>query len=429
MPVWHTSLKTKSDIIKVSGRMLIDIREDRQRVGALAKENEEKYDKLREEKAYSIDVTMKEYHKLERQRVMAELGKKHLAEKDAKKAEYRALVAEFKGHGETINKELEDIIQNEANVEREMKHSSKNLSLDDILAHMDKEADRKRMRKRRKTEGIPARDIVRAAPFNNKAESGGHPLPLRVLFGKLEKGSRNVWAWLHNKPGSNRTPEVRLKVFSRTGQPEEPIALQDAMEKATPLPAFTCLKPQDGRFDRTHLSSVLRYYFILQKVELPYQWPISDVFVAELRAACKVAEANAKERKGAGTKEPEDMERTGHGEVKPTLTEMLSGESAEASLPGSTLAGTQSPMPSPEETPATSPEAFIEAYKLNIMENELEELEEEEDTLKNALKQAKEERKRLRTSVSERDLVLLQLGQDLAHTVSKRLLFDDSGEE
>lgn len=159
MPVWHTSLKTKSDIIKVSGRMLIDIREDRQRVGALAKENEEKYDKLREEKAYSIDVTMKECHKLERQRVMAELGKKHLAEKDAKKAEYRALVAEFKGHGETINKELEDIIQNEANVEREMKHSSKNLSLDDILAHMDKEADRKRMRKRRKTEGIPAGDV------------------------------------------------------------------------------------------------------------------------------------------------------------------------------------------------------------------------------------------------------------------------------
>jgi hypothetical protein len=148
-------------------------------------------------------------------------------------------------------------------------------------------------------------EIVRAAPFNNKAESGGHPLPLRVLFGKLEKGSRNVWAWLHNKPGSNRTPEVRLKVFSRTGQPEEPIALQDAMEKATPMPAFTCLKPQDGRFDRTHLSSVLRYYFILQKVELPYQWPISDVFVDELRAACKVAEANAKERKGAGTKEPE----------------------------------------------------------------------------------------------------------------------------
>ena len=137
---------------------------------------------------------------------------------------------------------------------------------------------------------------VRAAPFDNKAESGGHPLPLRILFGKLEKGSRNVWALLHSKPGSHRPPEVRLKVFSRTGQLEEPIALEDAMEKATPMPAFTCLKPQDGRFDRAHLSSVMRYYFILQKVELPNQWPISDVFVAELKAACKVAKANAEER-------------------------------------------------------------------------------------------------------------------------------------
>lgn len=91
---------------------------------------------------------------------------------------------------------------------------------------------------------------------------------------------------------------------------------------------------------------------------------------------------------------------------------------------------------------------FITSYKLNVTENEarerriaenqesqtflraeLEELEEEEEMLQNALKQSKTERKRLRTSVSARDLAFLQLGQDLAHADAKRLRFDDSGEE
>jgi hypothetical protein len=49
--------------------------------------------------------------------------------------------------------------------------------------------------------------------------------------------------------------------------------------------------------------------------------------------------------------------------------------------------------------------------------------------LKNALKQSKAERKRLRTSVSARDMAFLQLGQTLAHRDSKRLRFDDSDEE
>ncbi|KAF3049346.1 hypothetical protein E8E11_002861 [Didymella keratinophila] len=139
---------------------------------------------------------------------------------------------------------------------------------------------------------------VRAAPFDNKVESGGHPLPVRILFGKLEQDKtppKNVWAWLHYEPGSSRPPECRLKAFSWTGQFEEPITLEEAMEKASPMPAFTWLKPQHGRFDRGHFSLVLRYYFILQKLKLPTQWPISDIFVAESKPACKVAKTNAEE--------------------------------------------------------------------------------------------------------------------------------------
>jgi hypothetical protein len=139
-------------------------------------------------------------------------------------------------------------------------------------------------------------DEVRTAPFDNKAESSGHSLPIRIFFGKLEQDKtalRNVWALLHNEPGSSRPPECRLKIISQTGQLKGHITLEEAMEKSSAMPAFTCVKSQHGRFDRAHLSSVLRYYFILQKVQLPTPWPISDIFVAELKAACKVAKANA----------------------------------------------------------------------------------------------------------------------------------------
>lgn len=49
---------------------------------------------------------------------------------------------------------------------------------------------------------------------------------------------------------------------------------------------------------------------------------------------------------------------------------MLFGESAEASLSGSTLAGTQSPTQSVDETPTISPKSFVTSYRLNVTENE-----------------------------------------------------------
>ena len=64
------------------------------------------------------------------------------------------------------------------------------------------------------------------------------------------------------------------------------------------------------------------------------------------------------------------IEGTGYRDAKHSLAELLFGESAEASLSGSTLAGTHSRIPSPEEASTISPEAFIEAYRLNVAENE-----------------------------------------------------------
>lgn len=139
---------------------------------------------------------------------------------------------------------------------------------------------------------------VNTAPFHNFADSGGYPLPARILFGKLKQDKsspRRVWALLHNKPGSSRPPEWRLKIFSRLDQLEGPITLDEAMEQASPMPAFTCLNSRHGRWDRAHLCSVLRYYFILQKLQLPSPWPISDVFICELKAACRVAKVHVEE--------------------------------------------------------------------------------------------------------------------------------------
>lgn len=139
---------------------------------------------------------------------------------------------------------------------------------------------------------------VRKAPFNNRNENS-HPLPVRILFGKVEhykSTAREIWALLHNKPGSSRPPEVRLRYFSRQGEPEEPIRLEEASEQASPTAAFACVKAQNGFFDRPQLSAVLRYYFISQKIDLPSPWPISDIFVTDLKSACRAAKLNA-ERK------------------------------------------------------------------------------------------------------------------------------------
>lgn len=144
---------------------------------------------------------------------------------------------------------------------------------------------------------LPDEKVLKA-PFHYKAVTGGHPLPIRILFGKLAEDKsppREIWALLHNKPGSSRPPKCRLKIFSSRGELGDPITLEEAMDAASPTAAFTCLKAPSGRLDRAHISSVLRYYFILQRVELPLPWPISEIFVFELKSACRIAKANAED--------------------------------------------------------------------------------------------------------------------------------------
>jgi hypothetical protein len=57
----------------------------------------------------------------------------------------------------------------------------------------------------------------RTAPFDNKAEPGGNPLPIRILFRETEQdnsSSMGVWALLHNKPGSSRTSGAQTRGVS-----------------------------------------------------------------------------------------------------------------------------------------------------------------------------------------------------------------------
>lgn len=108
-------------------------------------------------------------------------------------------------------------------------------------------------------------DKVRKAPFNSKNDNT-HPLPIRILFGRVgnhKSNPREIWAMLHNKPGSIRPPEVRLRFFSRQEEPEEPIRLENAIKQASPTAAFACLKSSIGLFSGPQVSAVLRYYFIL----------------------------------------------------------------------------------------------------------------------------------------------------------------------
>ncbi len=95
-----------------------------------------------------------------------------------------------------------------------------------------------------------------------------------------------------------------MKIFSRIGELEEPITLEEAMEYVTLHAALTCLRSRNGKLDRAQLSAVLRYYFMLQKLELPCTWPISEIFIAELRSACRVAKVN-KEGRIVASKNPD----------------------------------------------------------------------------------------------------------------------------
>ncbi|KZM20144.1 hypothetical protein ST47_g8728 [Ascochyta rabiei] len=309
---------------------------------------------------------------------------------------------------------------------------------------------------------------MKTAPFHNKGETGHH-LPIRILFGKTK----------HKKLDF-------MELFNRHGQLEGPIALEEAMEQASPVAAFTSSKTKNNRLDRAHLRAIMRYYFVLQKIQLPSPWPISDIFVLELKSACRIAKANAegspqelcamelsKARHAAAHNRKSTFQflsdrelppcqhhsasrSIGAEEAKRNLAELLFRDSANASLllhesSSRRTSSSRGPTPSRAETTCEvmniSPEDIVTSLRLNVAENEardrrlaenenrrveleaeLEDLKEEAVILKNALQQSKYERWNLRSSLSKRDLALLQLGQDLVQG-GKRLLFDDSDEE
>ncbi|KAH6622026.1 hypothetical protein C7974DRAFT_377651 [Boeremia exigua] len=286
---------------------------------------------------------------------------------------------------------------------------------------------------------------VQTAFVDYKAEIG-HTLSTRILFGEIKRdrsSTRDVWALLHSKPGGRRPPEARLRLYSRDGHPEEPITLEEAIEQVSPTAAFACLQPKHGRFDRAHLRSVLGYYFVLQKLQIPSSWPMSERFVSDLRSACKVARANMEDEmlaskssfagapnnmaparlqdaeessaesytishkavkgsrstnkqtigpidrsKSLGVLSPAKRKLLEHD--KPSLEEELFGEAAEASLLShresasltNPIRSSRSPAPSLiVDKPEEKAEIFVELYKQSVTENELRErrLEENKD--------------------------------------------------
>ena len=147
----------------------------------------------------------------------------------------------------------------------------------------------------------------------------------------------------------------------------------------------------------------------------------------------------------------------GAGDDTANLAEVLFGKDADAKLllhkddsrRNSTSKRPILAIAEPSENEIFSPKEFVASLRQIIAQDEvrrqrlgdnkkrqaklrveLEELEEEAILLKTALRQSKTERKRLRSSVSERELEFLKAGQDLVQDSAKRMRFtEDSGSE
>lgn len=134
-------------------------------------------------------------------------------------------------------------------------------------------------------------DKIREAEFEDKKHKRLTSLPRRILFGQITEGEKKgleVWILPIKTRDENQWPGHRFNVFDRHGNLHSSITIEEAIRLTNAANAFKWLK-KNGTMDLTHLRAVIRYYFMVKKVNPPSPWPVDMRFTAELLAACEVA--------------------------------------------------------------------------------------------------------------------------------------------
>ena len=138
-------------------------------------------------------------------------------------------------------------------------------------------------------------DLVRLLQFDDKKKERMTALPVRMYFGHIKNGRRNpadVCILLHTSEDRSRSPEQRFNLFSRHGNLEGSIKVNDAIQSTTYASAFRCIQEGSG-INMDKLRAVIRYYFMAKGIKLPAVWALDAQFVDNLLAACRLARAQA----------------------------------------------------------------------------------------------------------------------------------------
>ncbi|KAL6160027.1 hypothetical protein ACJBU6_01381 [Exserohilum turcicum] len=137
---------------------------------------------------------------------------------------------------------------------------------------------------------------VSAAPVEDKIRDRPNSLGICILFGQLKDSDKGEQVWiLLTKPengDSERAPEQRFNVFDRHGNPVRGLSADDAVRQTAIAPAFRCLK-KEGVIEMLHLRAVIKYYFIVKRVNPPVPWRIDSHYIKALTAACNAARNHA----------------------------------------------------------------------------------------------------------------------------------------
>ena len=130
-------------------------------------------------------------------------------------------------------------------------------------------------------------DAVRMVrlPIDKKPASA---LPYMLHFGEISNGTRlnatKIGVVLCIRP-LNGNPKKSNKRLCRLRNITGSISAQEAARQVSPAFAFQAMK-HHGSMDSAQFRAVIRCYFIAMRVDLPSSWPVDQVFVKDLTAAC-----------------------------------------------------------------------------------------------------------------------------------------------
>jgi hypothetical protein len=166
-------------------------------------------------------------------------------------------------------------------------------------------------------------DKIRTTIFEDKKNQRPNALQLRMYFGQIKEGKDKgleVWILLHKAQTAGHSPQQQFNLFDRHGEIVKHLNTEDAIQLSTYANAFKCLK-ESGSVARDRLRAVIKYYFMIKKVELPLPWPINTAFIEHLTAACRVARSFA--TKTANAKKLEQQRKAVSNAMPKTITPVL----------------------------------------------------------------------------------------------------------